>query len=110
MRSLGLQPTDAELQDMINEVDADSDGTIDFEEFVKLMTREVDASDSGNELYKAFQVFDKDNSGSISASELKEVLISIGERVTDAEVDAMMEEADVDHNGTISCTLIQTVT
>ena len=32
MRSLGQNPTEAELQDMINEVDADGSGTIDFPE------------------------------------------------------------------------------
>lgn len=30
MRSLGQNPSEAELQDMINEVDADNNGTIDF--------------------------------------------------------------------------------
>ena len=41
MRSLGLNPTETELQDMINEVDADGNGTIDFEEFCTLMTRKI---------------------------------------------------------------------
>ena len=39
MRSLGQNPTEAELQDMINEVDADGNGTIDFPEFLNLMAR-----------------------------------------------------------------------
>lgn len=30
MRSLGQNPSESELQDMINEVDADNNGTIDF--------------------------------------------------------------------------------
>lgn len=41
MRSLGQNPTEAELQDMINEVDADGNGTIDFPEFINLMARKM---------------------------------------------------------------------
>ena len=41
MRSLGQNPTEAELQDMINEVDADGNGTIDFTEFLNLMARKM---------------------------------------------------------------------
>ncbi len=41
MRSLGQNPTEAELQDMINEVDADGNGTIDFPEFLMLMARKM---------------------------------------------------------------------
>lgn len=31
MQSLGQNPTDAELQDMVNEVDTDHSGSIEFE-------------------------------------------------------------------------------
>lgn len=44
MRSLGQNPTEAELQDMINEVDADGNGTIDFPEFLMLMARKMKVS------------------------------------------------------------------
>ena len=40
MRSLGQNPTDAEVQDMINEVDVDGSGAIEFPEFcVSLLLR-----------------------------------------------------------------------
>ena len=41
MRSLGQNPTEAELQDMVNEVDADGNGTIDFPEFLNLMAKKM---------------------------------------------------------------------
>ena len=60
MRSLGQNPSEAELQDMINEGDADGDGTIDFPEFLAMMATKgrLDA-DAEQEIRAAFRVFDK---------------------------------------------------
>ena len=63
MRSLGQNPTEAELQDMINEVDADGNGTIDFPEFLTMMARKVKEVEGDEELRQAFMVFDKDGNG-----------------------------------------------
>ncbi|RXM34429.1 Calmodulin [Acipenser ruthenus] len=62
MRSLGQNPTEAELQDMINEVDADGNGTIDFPEFLTMMARKMKDTDSEEEIREAFRVFDKNSS------------------------------------------------
>ena len=71
MRSLGQNPTEAELQDMINEVDVDGNGTIDFPEFLSLMARKMKDTDTEEELIEAFKVFDRDGNGLISAAELR---------------------------------------
>ncbi|KAG0497010.1 hypothetical protein HPP92_001701 [Vanilla planifolia] len=102
MRSLGQNPTEAELQDMINEVDADGNGTIDFPEFLTLMSRKMKDTDSEEELKEAFRVFDKDQNGFISAAELRHVMTNLGEKLTDEEVDEMIREADVDGDGQIN--------
>jgi len=101
MRSLGQNPSDSELQDMINEVDIDHSGSIDFEEFLKMMSTTVKAHHFADETRAAFNVFDKDGSGTISAEELRQVMKSLGENLTDAEIDEMIAEADKDRNGTI---------
>ncbi|KAJ3889357.1 putative calmodulin [Lentinula edodes] len=102
MRSLGQNPTDAELQDMINEVDVDGNGTIDFKEFLSMMEKKFKDTDSEEEIRQAFQVFDKDGNGTISAKELKAVMESLGEKLSDKEVDAMIQEADLDGDGCIN--------
>lgn len=103
MRSLGQNPSEAELQDMINEVDADNNGTIDFPEFLTMMARKMKDTDSEEEIREAFKVFDRDNNGFISAAELRHVMTSIGEKLTDDEVDEMIREADQDGDGRIDC-------
>ena len=80
MRSLGQNPTEAELQDMINEVDADGNGTIDFPEFLSLMARKMKDTDTEEELIEAFKVFDRDGNGFLSAAELRHVMTNLGLR------------------------------
>ncbi|KAH6659617.1 hypothetical protein BKA67DRAFT_652842 [Truncatella angustata] len=101
MKSLGLNPSEQELRDMVDEVDVDKNGSIDFDEFLKMMSMKVESTDVEKELKEAFKVFDRDNSGTISAEELRRVLSSLGENLTDAEIDEMLRSADTNGDGNI---------
>ena len=95
MRSLGQNPTEAELQDMINEIDEDGNGTVEFNEFLVMMVKKSDPNaDKEQELKEAFRVFDKNGDGFISAEELKLVMSRLGEELTDQELEEMISEAD----------------
>lgn len=81
MRSLGRNPTDAELEGILKSVDKDQNGTIEFSEFVDLMGRSQHTLSPGaepqDELLQAFSVFDKDSSGKISLTELETVMNNV---------------------------------
>ena len=47
LRSMGHNPMPAELEHMIREVDNTNTGTVNFDEFVDLMTREWEAGNPG---------------------------------------------------------------
>nr|AHY86315.1 Y-GECO1f [synthetic construct] len=102
LRSLGQNPSEAELRDMINEVDADGDGTIGFPEFLTMMTRKMNDTDSEEEIREAFRVFDKDGNGYIGAAELRHVMTNLGEKLTDEEFDEMIRVADSDGDGQVN--------
>lgn len=102
MKSLGQTPTEAELRDLVNEIDINGDGEIDFDEFVALMARQVTEHDAEEELREAFKIFDSNEDGFISALELKTVMTNLGEKLTDEEIDDMIREADFDNDGVIN--------
>ncbi|KAK4409722.1 putative calcium-binding protein CML25 [Sesamum angolense] len=102
MGSLGHSATEEELRTMIQGVDSDGDGFIDLQEFIELNTKDVDYDEVLQNLKDAFQVFDIDKNGSISAEELQDVLQNLGEECTLAECRKMISGVDTDGNGAIS--------
>ncbi|KAL4297171.1 hypothetical protein GQ457_12G003840 [Hibiscus cannabinus] len=102
IRSLDQNPSEEELQDMIREVDADGNGSIEFSEFLSLMAKKMQETDAEEELKEAFKVFDKDLNGYISASELRNVMMKLGEKLSDEEVEQMIKEADLDGDGQVN--------
>jgi calmodulin len=68
-----------------------------------MMARKMQNTDSEEEIRQAFKVFDRDNNGYISASELRHVMATVGESLTDEEVDEMIREADLDGDGRLDC-------
>ena len=74
MRSLGNNPTEEELEEMIEDSDRDGSGSVDFQEFVELMIKREAEKETPEDLKQAFRVFDKDGNGFVSTSEIKYVL------------------------------------
>ena len=60
MRAPGFEPKKEEIKKMIADIDKDGSGTIDFEEFLQMMTAKMGERDSREEIMKAFRLFDDD--------------------------------------------------
>jgi centrin-1 len=102
MRALGFEPKKEEVKKMIADVDRDGKGTIDFSDFLELMTVKISERDPREEILRAFKLFDDDNTGKISLRNLKRVARELGETMSEEELQEMIDEADRDGDGEIS--------
>ncbi|XP_014240267.1 troponin C-like [Cimex lectularius] len=92
------------LDELIEEVDADKSGRLEFEEFITLAAKfivEEDDEAMQKELREAFRLYDKEGNGYIPTSCLKEILHELDEQLTNEELDMIIEEIDSDGSGTV---------
>ena len=68
---------------MINDVDREGKGVIEFADFMELMTGKISERDPREEIIKAFRLFDDDGTGKISLKNLKRVARELGETMND---------------------------
>merc|ERR1719456_1543833 len=82
------------------------DTGLDFDGFVAFFKRNYRAPPSEDVLVQAFQVFDLVDRGTLSVEKFKEVMTTLGEPLPEAEVDAIVKEANVDANGAFDYSLL----
>ena len=101
MRSLGQNLTEAEIKEIIDEVDEDKNGVIDFQEFLSLMARKMKIIDKEGQLIDAFKVLDIDGTGKISKYKLRYIILSTESGFTGEEIEELMKKTDIDEDGNI---------
>ena len=93
-KSLGYNPTEAECQDLINEVSPDGDRCLRFPEFASMMSSNQVTGGNEEELKEVFRVFDSNGSGLIGADELKQVMENLGEGISKEEAIALIRSVN----------------
>lgn len=103
MRALGRNPTEAEVRDYIKAMDPHNTAHMNLADFLELMSRvpPLDPAQAERELMEAFRVFDREGKGVIPTAELRHIVTSLGEKLTEAEADEMMGEADPEATGNV---------
>lgn len=102
LKSLGIEPTEEVLAEILSEVDADGNGVVDEQEFLIFMASRTLYKDEDQNIKDAFKQFDKDGNGFIDRDELRSLMESLGQKLTEAEIDEMLKDADFDRDGKIS--------
>lgn len=99
LRSVGQNPTLAE----VSELETGLGNEIEYKKFVSVVNRDGGFKQSGDpeDYIKAFQIFDKDLTGYIGVGELKYILTSIGEKLSEDEVDELLKGINVTDDNTI---------
>jgi hypothetical protein len=82
------------LTSLIHQADIDNSGTIDYGEFIAA-TLHLNKVEKEDHLYAAFQYFDKDGSGYITADELQQACDEFG--IEDVRLEDMIGEVDQDN-------------
>merc|ERR1719240_1951638 len=96
MRALGFEPKQEEIDKMVRDVDDDGSGSVDFPEFLDMMAYKILNRDPIEEINKTFKLLDDDNTGKVTFKNLPRVAQELGERLTDEELQEMIDEADRD--------------
>jgi len=101
-KKLELKDYKKEIDEIFKKLDSDNNGFIEYEEFVRAsINKEILVTD---EILKfAFSFFDKDNSGQITVSELKDIFCyNQDKQISEDVMKKIMEDIDTDGNHEIS--------
>jgi len=105
LRGMGFRPSKEELKEILEEIDEDGSGKIEFEEFcqlcAKFLIEEPDEETMKTELKEAFRVYDKEANGFITTDQLREIIAELDQRLTKEDLDGIIEEIDEDGSGTM---------
>jgi len=102
LRSLGINPTNEELQDLTIQIDPNVTGFLKLPDLLDMMSRIILERNYDAQIEDAFRCFDKNGIGTISRQDLHAVFENLGERLVDDEIEGLLDEADTDNEGVIS--------
>nr|BAA86916.1 troponin C-short [Mizuhopecten yessoensis] len=100
-KSLGLLVKDDKIKDWSDEMDEEATGRLNCDAWIQLFERKLKEDLDERELKEAFRVLDKEKKGVIKVDVLRWILSSLGDELTEEEIENMIAETDTDGSGTV---------
>lgn len=102
MRSAGQSQTESGLKKIIDYIDSNGDGNVEFPEFLALMALvpQVKSLDV-DQLCQAFHEHDRAQTGLVTREQFVQLMTTKGDPLTEEEVSEMLAGAPVDENGNV---------
>ena len=89
-----------ELERLIQEIDEDGNGQIEYDEFLKTIGNK--SIEDENIIKQAFAILDRTDSGYITPNDIRHAMLCLGENYTIEEVNEMISLVDDDQDGVIN--------
>ena len=105
LKKLGKESTNEEIEQIWKSMNKiESDYTISFDDFIEFIKRYnlSKNSMSTDDIINAFEIFDKNHDGTLSINEFKHILMDLGQKFSEDEVNEIITEIDLDNNGKIN--------
>lgn len=103
VRALGTEVPEREVEAMMEEMDSNRDGFVDPEEFERFHRRSGGGrGEEEEELRDAFDMYDADRNGLISARELHMVMGKLGDKCSVRDCERMIRSVDSDGDGCVN--------
>ena len=90
------------IEELIQAIDEDGSGEIEFDEFLAMMTAKISSKNSRAEIETVWKLFDLDRTGEVSLENMKQVAADLGEEASPAELQEMVMRADLDKDGSFT--------
>ena len=99
MHKCNCECSDAELQDYVNDVNINENGEIDENSFLNIILKYQTESDSQEELFELFKIFDKNKTKLLTPQNVFDIFQNIDENIKYEEILQMFKECDLDRDG-----------